>query len=156
MKIKKMNCGGFTLIEVLVVIAISTILTAVSIAGLREFSNKSGHKTAAHTVLGALEEAHARTLSSEGDIAYGVHFETNMVVVFEGTSYTAGDPDNDEHPLPSRTSITNISIGGGSEIYFERLSGDASPSGTITVALTSNPATSKTITIYSSGLSEIN
>jgi prepilin-type N-terminal cleavage/methylation domain-containing protein len=147
---------GFTLVEVLVVIAITLILTVVSITGLREFSNRSGHKSAAHTILGALEEAHARTLSSDGDTTYGVHFETDMVVVFEGTSYTAGDPDNDERSLPARTNVTNISLGGGSEVYFERLSGDVSPTGTVTVSLTHSSSTSKTVTIYSSGLSEIN
>jgi len=85
-----------------------------------------------------------------------VHFETDMVVVFEGTSYTAGDPDNDERSLPARTNVTNISLGGGSEVYFERLSGDVSPTGTVTVSLTHSSSTSKTVTIYSSGLSEIN
>jgi len=142
--------------EVLIVIALTMILTAISIAGLREFSHNSGHKSAAYVVLGALEEAQARTLASDNDVAYGVHFETTMVVIFEGTSYIAGDSDNDERTLPVRTSITNISLGGGSEVFFERLSGNASPTGTVTVAVTDDTTINKIVTIYASGLSEIN
>ena len=146
---------GFTLLEVLVVIAITLILSTISVTALNEFGNRLNHKEAAQVVLGALTEAHARTLASQDDTTYSVHFETTEVVVFKGTSYTAGDPENDTYRLPSKASITNVGLGGDDKVTFERLSGSATPSGTITVSHVNDATKTKVITIYESGLIEI-
>ena len=147
--------AGFTLLETVMVVGLALILTVISIAALQQFGNRSGHREAAHIILGTLEEAHARTLASQNDTVYGVHFEATEVVVFEGATYIAGDPTNETYPLPPRASITNIALGGSSEATFERLSGSATATGTVTVALTSDVSQSKTLTIYTSGLTEI-
>lgn len=146
---------GFTLFEVLIVIAIMLLLTTLSITGLHSFSSRSNHTSAAHTILGALEEAQARTLACDGDTAYGVHFEPTQVVIFQGTSYTAGAPENDIRQLPARTTISNLSIGGGNDVFFTRLNGSTSSTGTVTVALIADTNINRVITIYESGLSEI-
>lgn len=147
---------GFTLIELLFVIAIILILSAVTIEGFQMFASRAKHTEGAHVVLGALQEAHARTLASEGDTSYGVHFGAGSAVIFSGTTYIAGDVTNDVRTLPAQTSITNTSLsGGGNEVYFARLSGDATPTGTVTVSSTRDAAASSTIIIYRTGLSEI-
>jgi len=152
---KPLHSSGFTLLETLMVVTLALILSTVSIAALNQFGNRSGHLEAAQIILGALEEAHARTLASQNDTTYGVHFETTQIVVFEGTTYTASDTTNEVFPLPPKTNITNISLGGDSDVVFERLSGSASTSGTITVTLISDISRSMTLTIYESGLTEI-
>lgn len=151
---EKMNVG-FTLIEVLIVVAILLILVTASVAGLQAFSARARHVNAAHVVLGALEEAHARTLASDNDDAYGVYFETNQVTIYQGTSYVSGDPNNDVRILPAQTNIALISLGGGDEVQFERLTGSASPTGSITVVDNGDASASSTIVIYDTGLSEI-
>lgn len=147
---------GFTLIEVMVVIALLLILSTLSVAGFRTFAVKSGQATVSQTVLGALKEAHAKTLASLDDTTYGVHFTSSSVTIFQDGTYIAGDTDNDVRKLPARTSITDISLSGGStEVVFARLTGKASSVGTVTVALTSDLSSSQVITIHESGLCEI-
>lgn len=147
---------GFTLVEVLVVMAIMLILTLISVQGLQTFAYRTGYISAARTVFGALEEAQARTLASDGSLAYGVHFETDSVTIFQGSTYTAGTVTNDVRTLPARTSIDNIAlVGGTNNIIFTRLTGTTSSSGTVRVIVTSNSSLSRTITIYKTGFSEI-
>lgn len=147
---------GVTLIELLVVIAIILIISLISVVGFQSFARRSELMTINHVVLGAVKEAQAKTLASLDDTVYGVHFETSQVTIFEGNTYDASDVDNDVRSFPARTSITNISLsGGGTDIVFERLTGKASSSGTVTTTAVSDVSTSQTITIYQSGLSEI-
>ncbi len=146
---------GFTLLETMMVISLTLILATISIVALGDFGNRSGQHEAAQIILGVLEDAHARTLASQNDTFYGVHFDTTQVVLFTGGTYTAGESTNETYTLPSKTSITTIGLGGSSEVLFARLSGEATPSGTITVALTETPTQSKMITIYQSGLTEV-
>jgi prepilin-type N-terminal cleavage/methylation domain-containing protein len=148
--------NGFTLIEVLVVIAIMLILTLISLQGLQTFAYRTGYIGAARTVLGALEEAQARTLASDNALAYGVHFETSSVTIFQGSTYVAGAATNDVRTLPNRTSIDNIALAGGvSSVVFARLTGTTPASGTVRVIVTADPTASRTITIYKTGFSEI-
>lgn len=139
----------------MITVALILILVTASISGLQSFSARAGHIGGARVVLGALEEAHARTLASDDDDVYGVHFETDQVILFKGTSYTSGDPDNDARPLPARTEIASMSLGGGDDVLFERLTGNASPTGTVTISDMHEVSASSTVTIYATGLSEI-
>jgi prepilin-type N-terminal cleavage/methylation domain-containing protein len=147
---------GFTLIEVLLVIAIMLLLLLLSVSGMQLFASRSAHLSAARVVLGTLEEAHARTLASHGDVAYGVHFEAQSVTLFQGATYDASAVTNEVRTLPVRASITSIALSGGvSNITFTRLQGRATASGTVTVATTADASVSRTISIYESGFSEI-
>jgi len=146
---------GYTLIELLIVIAIILVLVVVSVQGFIAYTRSTGPQAAARTVLGSLEEAHARTLASENDTEYGVHIDSDAVTVFSGTSYTAGHADNDVRTLPARTEVSAYSLTGGvDDIVFERLTGETQVTGTITVSRIGGTE-SRTITVHASGLSEI-
>jgi len=149
------NQKGFTLLETMMVVGLTLILATISISALSTFGNRSNHREAAHIILGVFEDAHARTLASQDDSVYGVHLETSQAVLFKGDTYTVGDPSNETYPLPSKASITNINLGGSDDVVFERLSGSATPTGTVTVALMSDATQSKILTIHESGLTEI-
>jgi prepilin-type N-terminal cleavage/methylation domain-containing protein len=154
---EKIGCTkGFTLIELLVVISIILILTLISLQGLQTFAYRTGYIGASRTVLGALEEARARTLASDGGISYGVHFETNSVTIFQSPTYVAGATTNDTRLLPARTSIDTVTLnGGGNDVIFARLTGKTTSSGTIRVIVTADASASRTITVYPTGFSEI-
>lgn len=155
---KKQTVGvrGFTLIELLIVIAVILILLAISITGFYNYSMQTGRDAVAHTVLGAFEEAHARTLASDSGSQYGVHVDTSSITIFQGATYTVGSASNEVRELPARTAVTNIALtGGASEVLFSRLTGATSATGTITVAQTINPTHTRTITVYDSGLVEV-
>ncbi len=148
-------CGAFTLIEVLIVVAIVGILAAISVNGFGAFATRSGADASARVVLSALEEARARTLSAEGGTSYGVHFGSTTVTVFAGETYDAGDTSNEVRTL-RRAEISSVSLtGGANTIVFARLIGTASATGTVTVVQSVDVTLSRTITIHESGLSDV-
>src|SRR3989337_2984635 len=70
-------------------------------------------------------------------LKYGVHFESDKVIIFKGTVFSAIAPDNENIDLTSPATISAITLGGGgSDIYFNRLSGSPSVTGTVTLSTT--------------------
>jgi len=155
MHMPTMRMRGFTLIEMLVVIAIVLILLAGSVEGFRMFATGSGGDASARRVLKTLEEAHARTLSADNDTQYGVYFDASGATLFAGSAYVSGDTDNEVTVL-NRASITSIDLSGGAqEIVFARIRGTPSATGTITIAQTGDASIIRTVRIHETGLAEI-
>lgn len=147
---------GLTLIEIVVVIAVIIILFFIIFSAFTGFNRNYALDTAAGIVAEVLSEARSLTLASKGDTNYGVHFESSQVVLFTGDTYSAMDPSNREEVLSSLVTISDISLsGGGSDVVFLRLTGNADKSGTVTVSLASDPSMARIITIPKTGIVEI-
>lgn len=142
---------GFTLIESIISIAIIGIVVVFAFSGFRSFQESAQLNEAHSAILEMLRDARARTLSGEKNIQYGVHFETNQIILFSGSSYVPGFVSNEPYAFPALTKISAINLGGPADVVFSRLSGSAPAFGTITVQSNSNPLKTKTITILSSG-----
>lgn len=142
---------GFTLIEILVVVALIALLATAVVVSTVSFRSQIDLNTAAQNILNTLRIARAKTLASESASQYGVYFESGQYVLFKGTSYNPPASDNEFHSLPSGFEIANVSIGGGNEAIFQRLTGITSQSGSVDVRQISDPAKSKTIVIDPSG-----
>lgn len=148
--------AGFTLIELLVSIAVLGLVSSVVILGYSTMSKGIDLKTATFKILDVLNLAHTRTVASLATSSYGVHFESTQYVLFKGVAYDVADPNNIFYPLPSTLQIANITLAGaGVDIVFDRLTGKTSQNGSLVVRLIADPTRSKTITILSSGRSDI-
>lgn len=153
----KKNDKGFSIAEIVVVVAILSLITATAIFSFGAFNTRQALDKDSLAVLATLNDARSRTLSSQNASQYGVHLEEFQVVLFVGGSYLAGDPQNEEVVLSGHTHISSFSlIGGGSDIIFSRLTGATSKSGTIVLALRNDGAATKTITVYATGIIEYN
>ncbi len=97
-----MSRSGFTLIEILVAIAIMTIIMGVVVFDHQKFSDQLRITNLAYQIALSVREAQAYGINVRGDVTtggnqfnvgYGVHFSTE-----ENTSYTTfidrGDPDD--------------------------------------------------------------
>lgn len=142
---------GITFIELLISIAIITVLVILVISGFNSFRESAQLNEAHSTILDMLHDARSRTLSGEKNTQYGMHFETNQAVLFSGASYSSGFASNEPYTLPPLSRISSINLGGPVDIVFARLTGVASASGTIIIESTPNPSKTKTITVFSSG-----
>ncbi len=146
---------GFTLIEVLVAVAVVAILAAiatVSLSGLRE---RQALAQGAEEVRSLLLRARSRSLAAEGDSVYGLHLSASSVTIFRGATYSGGAATNETHDLDPLITIAAYSLaGGGADVVFDKRTGATSNSGTITVALVSDASETSTVTIRATGLIE--
>lgn len=156
LKTKKFK-KGFSALELMIVIGILGIIISIVIGGFSGFRNTSILLVGTEDVVSLMTQARSDALSSKGDSVYGMHFETNRVVLFKGSSFSDADPNNRVLLLDQRLNATNISLnGGGVDIVFNRLTGKTDQYGTIKVIVVGASTTFKTITIYSTGLVDIN
>ena len=150
--LKRNNTSAFTIVELLIVLAILSLLVTLSLSTIVSFGKNQSLALDTQTVVSALRQARSQTLSSKGSLAYGVHFSAPKVTLYTGPTYTVGSSSNEAFLLSSTDTILTISLtGGGTDVLFNRLSGDTAQDGTIVI---SSPSLSETkiVTIYKTGL----
>ena len=145
---------GFNLVELLIIIAVLSLIAFGSVSVFINFRNQQGLDKDTETIVEILQQARSQTLTSQNDSQYGVHISATKITLFTGSSYSSSDLSNKDYPLTLSDTVLNVSLsGGGNEVIFQRLSGETSQSGTITLA-SSATGESKTIKIYKTGLIE--
>src|SRR3989338_4195149 len=116
---------GITIIELLIVIVVIGIMALIVLPQFSYIKENQVLKNGVSDILSSIDKARGQTLSSLNSSEYGVHFESDKVIIFKGTVFSAIAPDNEN-------------------IYFNRLSGSPSVTGTVTLSTTNY---SKIITI---------
>ncbi len=149
--------SGFTLVELLAVIAISGLLCAYFLSSFSSLRSQRQLDASAHRALSILDRARSQTLASQGGLQYGVYFSSTTATLFSGASYSAGASGNQAAAIDPLIRISGISLaGGGSSAVFDRLSGKTAQSGTITLSIAADPSKTRVITVYATGVSELN
>ncbi|MDP2909923.1 MAG: prepilin-type N-terminal cleavage/methylation domain-containing protein [bacterium] len=149
-----MNKKGFTLMEVLIILAILLILLGISITVFISLGKRYDLNNTAELMADKLRLARERTIASEGDNQYGIYFDTatspDRYILFRGASFSSRDPNFDEvYDLPKSIDIANINFN-NNEAVFKRLTGDAD-AGDILLSLSSDPGQMYPIYINSFG-----
>ncbi len=143
---------GITLLELIIALAIIA-LVAVLIGGVfSSFRTNNVLTTADSIVVGLLRDARGRTLASESNSNYGVHFVNTKAGVCKGDSYNAASSTNEADLLRFDREISSINLtGGASDVVFTRLYGTTTASGTITLRPKSDTSKTRDISILSTG-----
>ena len=143
---------GYTLIEIAIVIVIMMFILGIILSAFITVGPNKALDGDTQTVKATLEEARELTLSAKGDTQYGVHLETNHVMLFKGAVYSPSDPTNEVVGLNNKVNISAITLqGGGSEVIFDRLTGATQEPGTTTLSLIASPTTKHDIIISPTG-----
>ena len=145
---------GFTLIEIVVIVGILLLICLLTFNSFSNLNKAQALDKDIMSVTSVLNQARSLTLSSKEGSRYGVRFENARVILFKGTSYSPSDSNNIYVTLSRYVRITSINIGGGENLVFERLTGKANVTGTVTLSLVQPPNTSRTVTISQSGIVE--
>ena len=154
---KKFFQNGFSLVEIMIVIAIMGIIVSVVSSQFSQMRKLQILKSTSDDIVSVLNKARSQTLASLNLKNYGVHFETNRIVIFTGTTYSSNDASNEIISISSPVTISNISLtSGATEFYFNRLTGTTSKTGTITISIPPGGSLSKIITISATGVVSIN
>ncbi|MDO8564680.1 MAG: prepilin-type N-terminal cleavage/methylation domain-containing protein [bacterium] len=148
---------GFTLIEIIIAIAIIAALAGISAVSLGTTNRQEALHMEVGKVLSLLEQARAQTVSGKGGNAYGVHFEEDRAVLFSGSVYSASNSANIPQVLHKAVSISAITlVGGGSDVVFKKLTGETAQNGTVRLSVRNNANASSTITIAPTGIAYSN
>lgn len=155
---KAMPAGkqGFTLTELLIVLAILVIVLVFSVAVFSNLTKGTDLDTSRNNIISTLNKTRNAALASEGAAQYGVYFdsstEPDRYVFFKGSSYALRDISFDKiYNLPPSVGIPSLSFNGGNnEIVFKRLDGSTNNFGSLTIQSLSTSET-RNIYIYSSG-----
>ena len=143
--------------ELLIVLAIVGIIVAIAVSQFSKIRNAQILKSTTEDILSVLNKARSQTLASLNSLQYGVRFETNRVVIFNGTTYDSNNASNEVINISSIARISSIALTDGvTDIYFNRLNGTASNTGTIVVSISSDVSLSKIITISKTGGVSVN
>lgn len=145
---------GFTLIEILVVLTIIILIMVIVLPEFGKLRNSQLLNSAVEDVVAGINKASSQTLASLDSSSYGVHFASNQMTIFKGTSFDQNSPDNEVILIQNPVSISNISLSGGvSSFYFNRLNNRPNITGNITISVSS---LSKIISIDAAGTISIN
>ena len=149
---------GFTLIELIIVIGISAVLVSLSGSVYISLGQRSDVDREAQELESVLSLARSKTLASENEQSFGVHIEslTREYFLFEGTTYDPLDPDNERFDIATGVSVSSLNINdGGSDIVFDRLTGESSDFGSVILEDQSNTSRVRAICVDASGIAEV-
>lgn len=153
-----MRSKAFTLIELSTIVGIIAVLTAIAVPALRSFGRQSDLNNSAQELTNRLRLAQNKTVASEQADSWGVYFSTStsphQYILFRGADFASRSSSSDQFfDLPKSVEIYQINLtGGGREIVFQRITGDAGQSGNVVLKSKTDASQTKTVYIGSSGL----
>jgi len=150
--------NGFSLIEVLAVICIISIVLGIAVINGRNFNNSIELENTAKSIDAKIKLAKSYSIGARNGTNYGVHFEADKVVIFEGDTFDARALTNEAFVFSDKIEINMpVSLaGGGSDLVFDRLIGSTSNFGSIEMGVISEPSKIKQIIINSDGQTSLN
>lgn len=145
--------GGFTAIEILIVVSIIGVIMMIIIPPFSNFRKTSLVKTETQDIVSFVNKARLSSMSSKNDLEYGVHFDSNAVVIYSTPVYAAGDSTNETRTLNSQLNFNSTLVeGGGNDVVFKKVTGATNKYATTTLKFVGNTATSTTLVIRPSGV----
>lgn len=114
---------GFTLSELLIVMAIIVTISLVAVVALIRPQEKAGLDAAIVTMISDVKAQQTKAMSGNTGSSYGVYFENRRYVLFKGLAYDPNGSDNFSISLDSPIQIINITFP-GSIVVFQKGSGE--------------------------------
>ena len=143
---------GFTLVEIIMVIGIIIIISAISVNVYFNMKEKQAILKDSDSIVSIIEKTRNMSLNRKNDSAYGVKFASSTVTVFAGSTYNSGN-NISKYDLESNVKISTTSLSShGTEVGFAKTSGIPNATGTVVL---STSAYTKTITISGTGIIEV-
>jgi len=144
--VRQANITGFTLIEVLLSLALVAIIAATGIPIFQSFQNRNELNVAAVTFAQGLRRAQILAQSSQDDTSWGMYAQSGNITLFKGPNYVGRDNTYDEvFAVP-----VSIIVSGTQEYVFSRFTGLPQNIGSLSFISPNNET--KTITINEKGM----
>lgn len=144
---------GFTLVELILVIAIMAILAALTIPAMGQFANRTQIDATTDEIISALRFAQAKAMAVEQDSKFGVYFDNanQKFYIFRGLNFGDNPSENIEYSYPNTINLVQAFT--NNQADFEKLFGTTIDTGNITI--TNNIGQTKIISISTEGKIEL-
>ena len=147
---------GFTLVEVTITLAIFSILVVIGVALMTNTLGRNQVGNVMTDTVSTLRRAQWQSMNGHEDDVWGVHFETDSMTLFRGSTYSFGASDNVVTDLPNDIEYSSISLnGGGDDVLFDDSFGSTTAFGTLTIEDT-NSDESRSVTVNAVGMIDWN
>jgi prepilin-type N-terminal cleavage/methylation domain-containing protein len=138
------NQSGFSLLEVLLTIAVLSILMSVSFGLYSNFSQGIELESAAKTIISDLKNARAKSMAGEDGFKWGIHF-VNATSSYYEFFETPTDYFSSSSTIRETTYLPGIIIfsvppsASSTDIIFDRILGTVATSTSITISSQGTP-----------------
>ncbi|MDD4625423.1 MAG: prepilin-type N-terminal cleavage/methylation domain-containing protein [Candidatus Pacebacteria bacterium] len=126
---------GFSLTEVVIVLGIFMIIAGSSFPLMMNFYKSKQIKSVSEGLVQAFRKAQMKAITGEEDSAFGVKISESQYTVFKGSAYSDRDQAFDEIAGFPQDLLVEFSESDLSEIYFSRIRGIPSVTGTIDLSV---------------------
>lgn len=138
LKAKLFGEKGISLIEIVVGIALFSIIVGLSVPMYRSVYSKNSLDTSVSQLLHNIRLAQSRSVNGEGGIEHGVHIDSSSVpnryILFKGSEFNASSDANEVFAISNQIKFTDINLeGGGVDIIFNKYSGGTDTYGSLTL-----------------------
>jgi len=144
-----------------VVVAIIALVSMLSAPLLADTVSSRDLASTAADAVDAIREAQAATMTGRNAARYGVHFQGDRFVFFQGASYAPADPENVVHTLSGRVTITAVTLSPGGACVLPEGTGNCdlhfadrrgTPTETGSIVMTESGGDTGTIVINAAGM----
>lgn len=133
--IAKKRSAGFTLVELLIVIGITTILAGVSAVVYGNLQVSTQLNETSYALVQNLRLAREQSIAGLDNVTHGIKFDSNNYTLYQGASYLTRQSAYDRvFPIASAIVLTPDLSLPGQEIIFSRGNGMPSATGTVTLS----------------------
>jgi len=140
------NQRGFTLLELLLSVAIITMLVGLSVPVYESFARNNDLDVATQLMGSALRRAETYARAANYDNAWSVEVQSTTITLFQGASFASRNTAYDETvSLPA-----SVTPSGLAEVQFAKFSAAPNTTGTITFTSTTN--TVRTVAVNAKGM----
>jgi type II secretory pathway pseudopilin PulG len=154
MKNKSLYLSGFTIVEILVSLAILIIIASI---GTSAFINAKKTKTldvTAESIVSKLNEAKTNAIAGKDNASFGIYFGSgnpDHYVYFSGSTYNSSDTDNVRFDLPKNMSLDENSPSADPFVLFARRTGKPNATSTVEVYWSDDTSDKRIIEIGPNG-----
>lgn len=147
---------GISLIEIIIVVAIlGAISSIIFISSSNQIKYYNLQKTS-EAVGSLLEKGHNRARISYNNVKHSVRIESTQAILFEGTSYSAGESSNETVTYDNGLTLASTTLNGGATtITFEKVTGATNQYGLLRFVINNASTSSSTVYIGETGIIQV-